>query len=513
MQTVTPSFTSRATADLRPLSWELRASFDKTFDDDIEFFTLDVSLLDGTDLLAPSDNNVISQWDKYAYADYSSRVISMEVTREEQDPYSTVLAHADVVLNNYDNYFTPNSGSAIDDLILPKRPFRLLMGFGGENLPQFVGLNEKMPEIDKVARTVSFHLIDFLSFLYEQDISSTVILENVRTHEVLDHLFQLMGLTPTQYQLDGSFNRIKFFFVDKGAKFGDIVHKLLEAEMGRLYMDEAGVIQFRNRYNFSQTPVYTFDKSNTIDYKSSTDSLIKNKVKVAASILGVQEAQSIWGLAEPQFIPAGGTLEISAEFVDPVTSSVDPVYSPFPTNDSYYTAAIDSAGNNPYTGVDFVSIDLNPKAATLTFQNTGGQDALITVIDLWGTPAKVIDGILIEEKDQASIDDFGEELHEIDNPYIQRETDAVSRALLILHDYAEQGSVVEIDVKGTMALQVSDPIDLDLDGYQGLHTIQRITNILGEGKFGQRLKVKSKVIVDLFILDVSLLDGTDVLAP
>jgi hypothetical protein len=134
-------------------------------------------------------------------------------------------------------------------------------------------------------------------------------------------------------------------------------------------------------------------------------------------------------------------------------------------------------------------------------------------MELWGTPAKVIDTIQVEEKDQASIDKYGEELYEINNEYIQTETDAISRALIILRDYAEYGSSLQIDVKGTPALQNSDLVTLALDGYTGNYSVQKITNILGGNQFLQRLKVKKKQLVDLFILDESVLDGTSLLAP
>jgi hypothetical protein len=512
MQTTSLGFRQLAAGHVRPLSWDVRVSFDKTFDDAITFFTLDTSVLDGPDLLAPSDDNPLQLWDKYSYADYTDRTVSIEVTREEMEPYSIAQAYADVTFNNYDNYFTPNSGSPIETTILPRRPFRALLGFGGEVLPQIVGLSEGMPQIDKSSRTASFHVIDFMSYLLDQDISETIILQDVTTAEVLDYLFQFMGLLDTQYSLDDSLNTIKFFYVEKGTKFKTVADKLMEAEIGRLYLDEAGVIRFRNRYNYESIPVYTFDKSNVIDYSVSNETQIINSVKVTSRVREVQLPQSIWTSAIPIAVQPGATVVIWAEFLDPVTSATAPAYSALETNDSYFISTLSEDGTGAYTDMTIV-MELFSKSAKLTIENIGASPAYVTAIDIYGTPAKVVDTIKVEEVDQSSIDKYEEQLHEIDNEYIQDESNAQSRALILIHDYAEYGATVDIDVKGNPAIQLGDPVVLDLDGYQGVHIVTKTTNLISEGKFTQRLRARKKTAVTLFTLDASVLDGTDLLGP
>jgi hypothetical protein len=512
MQTTTSRFRQLAAGNVRPLSWGLKASFDKTFDAGITFFTLDQSLLDGPDILAPSGDNPLQQWDKYSYLDYSDRAISIEVTREETEPYSIAQAYADITVNNYDGYFTPNSGSPIDANILPRRPFRALLGFGSEVLPQIVGLSQGMPELDKASRTASFHVVDFMTYLRNQDIGETIMLQNVKTHEVLDYLFQYLGLLPEQYSLDGSLNTIRFFYVEKDAKFGGILDKLMEAEIGRLYMDEAGVIHFGNRYNYNLTPVASFDLSNTIDYAVSDVSSIINSVKITSAYREVQPLQSIWTSATPTPVIAGSTVVVWAQLFDPITSATTPTYSSVETNSSYFISALEQDGSTPYTDIS-VTMDLFSKTAKLTFVNTGVSDAYVTAVDLYGTPAKVVETISVAEFDQTSIDKFEEQLYEIDNEYIQDESNAQSRALILLHDYAAYGAGVDIEVKGSPAIQLGDAIDLSLDGYQGIHIVTKTTNILTAGKLTQRLRARKKVAVTFFTLDVSLLDGTDLLSP
>jgi hypothetical protein len=512
MRTVSPTFRQLAAGHVRPLAWNTRISFDKTFNEDTTFFTLDVSELDGMDILAPNDDNPLQAWDKYAYADFDNRTISLEVTREETEPYSIVQAYADVTLNNYDSYYTPNSGSPIDTYILPRRPFRLSMGFGATALQQIVGLSDNMPKLDKTSRTASFHILDFMTLLLGKNIGETIILENVKTHEVLDYLLQYMGLSSDQYVLDGSINTIKFFYVEAGTTFGTVANKLMEAEIGKFYLDEQGTIRFKNRYNYDLTPVYTFDKSNTVDYSIVDQPKIINSVKVTAARREVQSLKSV-GTGQTTSVPAGETVGVFVNFNDPVTYVNNPVYSATAITDSYFTSVLASDNTTAYTDVNLISLDQFSKSAKLTFENTGVSDASITAIDIYGTPAEVVENIEINEIDQDSIDKFEEQHYTIDNEYIQDKNSAQTRAIILLRDYKDYNSTVDIDVKGTPALQLSDAVTLDLDGFQGIYSIIKITNITSDAKFQQRMRVLKRTEVTFFTLDQSTLNGLELLSP
>ncbi len=515
MQARTPQFDVLAQGHVRPISYGIRASFDKSFDETVTFFTLDQSLLDGPDILATVDDNPITAWDIYQYINYTDRAISLEVTREETEPYSVVQAFGDVSLNNFDGYFTPNSGSPIDTFILPRRPFRLSVGFGGESLQQLVGLSERMPEVDKASRTASLHVIDFMSFLYDKDVSETIILENVRTDEVLDYLFDLMGLTSDQYVLDIGYNTIPFFYVERGEQFGSVVSKLIEAEIGSLYMDELGMIRFKNVYHsyLNNDVVYSFDSSNIIDYSVSDEQSIINSVKVTANILEVQELQSVWSTTQNALIMPGESVNIWAEFTDPVITVNDPTYTEAALTDSFYSASSSEEEIIPYEDIVPTSMDVFSKSAKMVFTNSGSTNAYLTTVELWGTPAKTVETVTASDKDQDSIDKFEERLHEIDNPYIQTQDMAVTRVTTLLREYKDLGSLIDLEVKGNSALQISDIVMLDIDGYSGPYVIRKEVNIVSGGQFSQRLRLRKTTLYDFFTLDQSLLDGTDVLSP
>lgn len=506
MQTTSSLFNQRAQGYVRPLTWELRVSFDKIFDDDITFFTLDTSILDGVDILAPSDSNIVAQWDKYEYLPYTDRVISLEWQREEMFPYSVNQSIADVTLNNYDNYFTRSSGSPIDSYLLPKRPLRILAGFGGSNLPQFVGLTTTIPLIDRSSRTASVHCIDFLSYLFEKPLDKALIMENYSTDQVLDELFQLFGLAPNQYSLDVGFNIIPFVYFEKGMKLGQAIKDLMEAELGSLYMDELGQIIFRNRLHVSTAPVYTLNSSNIIDYQTSDELEIINVVEIKADVRIVQSIQPVYTLMESIEISASGTTEVFFNFDDPVTT--------LGTIEDYLANTLaDGEGLDVTSSITVSSVELFNTAVKVTFANSTGNQAFITSLTIFGTPAKAARKIYLRTQDDSSVQQFEEQVYPIENNFIQSDSAAQSVALSLLNYYKDYANTIELEVKGNYALQIGDTIDVSVDDIADEYVITKIVNILKEGQFTQRLTAKIFNIPDFFTLDVSVLDGTDVLAP
>lgn len=513
MQTTTETFFQRAQADLRRISWRLMVSFDKVFDDDVTFFTLDQSLLDGPDVLASGDNDVVQEWDKYSYADYTDRVVSVEWSRQDELPSSVSLAMADMVLDNHDDFFTPGSGSAIDGNVLPRRPVRLYAGFGGEVVSVFVGLTEGMPRLDAKTKTARFHCIDFLDSIFNRPLDETVLLLDVRTNEVLDELFQNVGLLPAQYVLDDAINQIPIVFYEKGKKLGDAVRELMDAEAGRLYMDEIGIIRFKNRLAPTDASVYFFDGSNTIDHEGSQDDGIINAIEVKGKPRQVQEKQPVWQLAGVKTIAANSSIEIWAEFQDPVVTCDTPQLGSA-NGTSYVIVNESDSSSSPTVTSDIVisSPALFHRSYKFTVQNLNDFPVYVTVVELWATPAMVIDEVYVREQDDDSVAKYDERPFTIESDFIQSNEAARSLALSILHQYAEYGSTVNLSVKGTPALQLSDRVTVGV-GANDIFHLTKIEGAIRDHQFVQRLRGTHITLLEFFKLDISILDGPDVLAP
>jgi hypothetical protein len=511
MQTTSARYDQLASGNVRPLSWQYRMSWDKSFDDDVTFFTLDTSLLNGTDVLAPSDDNPIQEWDKYKYQSYSDRIISMEWSRQEEVPYSVNLAIADITLNNYDNYFTYGAGSPLEPNILPGRPMRILAGFGNENIPQFVGLTQKTPIVEYQNGRATLHAMDFLSYIMGKSIDKTTMFENITTTDLLTELFTIVGLTPSQYVLDTSTNVIAFTYFDKGTTFGDAIKPIMQAEMGSLYMDEVGVIRFENRTRGSGLSMISFNKDNIVNFKVSNEDTIINTVEVKSAIREVQPTELIFDLSEAIEISGNSSKVIFFDLQDPVTT-IQPIEN-FTAN-----SLADGSGTDRKSSITVTDTDLFTTAIRVELTNSNSSKVYVTDLLIYGTPAKVTKNIFIRESNQDSIDKFEEHIMTIDNNFVQTEDIARSLALTIINYYKDYTNTIELEVKGNHALQINDLISVAVDNINADYRITKITNIMQGSQFIQRLTGKIYNIADFFILssDVtakSLLDGPDVLAP
>lgn len=514
MQVTTPAYDALQAKDFRPLSWALRISFDKQFDDAVTFFTLDTSLLDGPDILAPTGSNVITEWDKYSYADYTDRVIALEWSTELDYFYSLTASISSVTVNNYDNLFTKNTTSPLTADLLPRRPIRLLAGFGNELLPQFVGLTEYVPEVDKDSRTARLTSIDFLSYIFSRKLDRSVMYEGLRVDEILRQLYNAVGVLDAQMDFGRALTTVPFAYFTKNQTLGDATKELLIAEMGSLYMNELGIIVFKSRLRTNLASVATFDSSNIISYDTEEETNIINSVSVKADIRAVQPLQVVYNLettAEPFLIGAGQTITKFFELNDPATS-ISTITS--------YTAnnLADGSGTDLTADITIVDQQLFSDTVLVEFENTGSNLAYITGLTINGTPVQTVSKIDVLEKDQTSIDQFEEQIYQIQSDYIQDTETAQAIALMIIAHFKNYGSTLSMRVKGNMAYQINDVVTVDVDDITDDYVITKIDNFMSSGTYVQRVRLQKYEIPTYFILssDVenkSLLDGGDVLAP
>lgn len=504
MQSTTNNYSNRAIGQVRPLSHELRFAFDKRFDDTIGVFTLDTSLLDGPDILDYDGNNTITEWSKYVYTNYTDRLMSYEITNEIDFLESNISSMLDVELNNFDGYFTYGGNSPIASYLLPRRPVRMLSGFGGDNMPQFVGLTTKTPEPNGKT-TATVHAQDFLTYLYDRKLDQTVMYVGQRVDEILENLFGLFGVLPAQMILDVARTTAPFAYFEKEQTLGSVVNQLMKAEMGSLYMDEVGNIVFKNRLRQSYEPVYTFDNSNIIGYQVSGQDKIINSVLVKSDVREVQPRQPIFDLQETIEIGAGQTVTKFFDFQDPVTS-VD--------NIEFFTAntQADGDGTDVSSSVDIVSQYSFGTSIVVEIQNTSSALLYLTDLVVYGTPAKVVRSINVIEKDQTSIDKFEEQTYTVTSPYIQDYDTAESIALTLVRHYSGYDNSIVMTVKGNFALQLSDVVNVVVDDIDDSYIIRKIVNTVSDGQYKQTLTVQRYTIPEYFTLDESLLNSEAVLA-
>lgn len=518
MQIVPAGFNALADGDVRPLNWGLLISFSKDYDDDITFFTLNQSVLNGSDILAPSEDNPLQDWDFYEYLDYTDRVIFMSWERELDFPYSIVSAIADFQVNNYDKYFTPGSGSPIAADNLPKRPVRLLSGLANTSLPQFVGLTQGMPEVDELNRVATFTALDFLTQIYDLSIRNTIAMANVTTDVVLANIFEQFGLLPTQYDLAVGRNEIPFLFFERDQMTaGEVIRSLMQAEMGMLWLDEQGIIRFRPRLEQPSTPTYLFDDTNINTLSTSGDDEIINKVTITTDVREVQEFQPVYSkdISSTQLnvVPALSSYVFQAELTDPCLTIEEPEFGE--AADVSWFTAVDAVGNPVTSNINVTNVELKTNTYEVTIANTNSFAVNIDQMELWGQPAKKIgvEPVIYENLETVSVEKYEIKELQINNNFIQSITQARSLALTILDEYNEYNDIIELEVKGNPAIQLNDIVEVDYQHYSGEYRIIGMKNKLQDQKFTQILRLRKYTPRHWFTLDQSQLNGSDLLAP
>ena len=523
MQVVDPSFNQLAGSDIIPLSWGNRISFTKAWDDDIQFAQYDVSVYDGIDLYAPTTDDPINFWDYYEYSDYTNRLLSMEWSREIEFPYSVSAAQADFVMNNTDDFFTPESGSAIEDYILPKRPVRLLAGYNGTNLQQFVGITEKAPTLDDEAKTAAFHATDFLTEIFSLSLVNIIAMQNVRTDEVLAEILSQFNIEPSSYVFAKGRNIIPFVFFDVDKNAGNAIRELMQAEGGHLWIDELGVIRFETRLPAVEAPVIVLDDSNVISLSKSGDTGIINQIKITSDVRTVRPFQKLKSNVAQEDEP----IDVSNSFTIPANSSAvyymdldDPcltVAAPtlgIETDTSWFTAvnyAGASVGSVTVTGT---ALHTNQYATFL--QNNNAFPVIIDNFEIWGEPARIKNTIKYLAKDQDSIDKYelqplgGDE--GITNNFFGSWSNCDSFARTIVDAYADFSPTITAEIIGDFSLQVNDVFQLSARGNDDEYRITGMKPNIYPFSYkitARRYNPRSWARYDVTVYDST----TDVLAP
>lgn len=484
MQAVAPEFHQEADKDMVSLAWGVSVSFDKVWDDTVEFASYDVSEYDGGDVYSPTTDEPINFWDKYKYLEYSQRLKSMEWSREMEFPYSVSAAMADFTFNNTDNYFTPGSPSPIEGYMIPKRPVRLYAGYRNMKLQQFVGITDKSPVIDEDAKTATFHANDFLTEIFAMELTDVIAMENVTSDEVIAAIFNQFGLPPSSYVLAKGRNKIPFVFFDTSKNAGNAIRETMQAEGGNLWIDENGIIRFETRLPQVETPVYVLDDRNTFTLKQSGQSDIINSVKITSVIRKVAGWRDVYSKlsdsenpsnTDENIIAAGSSGVISAELDNPCLIIDEPSIGE-KIGESWFTA-INLSGTE-VSGVTVTGHSQSTNQYTFFVSNTNPFPVQINQIYLWGRPALQVNVLKYLAQDADSVEKYGVQQlggeEGISNDFFGSYGNADSFAETIIDSCKDFNPTIEADIAGDLALQLGDVIDVQARGIDDTYRITAI---------------------------------------
>jgi len=252
--------------------------------------------------------------------------------------------------------------------------------------------------------------------------------------------------------------------------------KLVEAEQGRVFYDEIGVLTFKNKYSViidadSVTSVATLAyNTNTMDIEiDESIENVYNKVSVAATprvkAAGVTD---LWAYGDdPPYLSAGASLTIWAKLDNPCAPSD---YVPPAATTDYAGFTIPDGTGTDMTGSMTVVATTYAQSVKFVITNNHATTGLyVTLLKIRGKAITEAATITSIREDATSQTAYGIRTLEITNDYITTQAQADSLAAYYLEQYKNPTRrITGLQIKALPHLQLSDRITVDDTGYLGI---------------------------------------------
>lgn len=531
MQTVSSGWAGNIAKPHRRLGQGLLMDWLRTTASGVKFFTIGQSRIGGTDILK-GGGDAVAFFDKYSYKNYSQYVVSWNIKRTlGQLPYGTIMAQADIELDNTTRKFMPNYDATIGSGILPNRPVKVSIGVEGEYVKKFVGFTG-MPELSLGQRMLQLHAYDVFDYFNNLTVSYSGTMQSKRFDEVVSTILTDNGFSASQFILDRSLQQPISFIAPNGQKAGDIFRKGVEAEQALMFVDENGIIRLWNRQHFlttSGTQAFNLTYSSLKDLQWQNTPVI-NHVVVRAKPRTLQAQQKVFEMSSTIEVPAGGDFVFTADFTEAEGSlpvaAVDPpkYYTNAPT--SWY-ATNQRADGSGGTGEAYIYVKkafLTGSQYLLTFHNNYTSSIFITAMALYGLPAKITTVIEQVYSDADSINTFGRnpsnngEVMIIENDLIQDSSQAYSLAYTLVKEYKDPRKRYKAPVGpgSNPALQIGDfgKVTIgDTGEVKSVWVVGMEDGLSRNGKYSQILELEERNIRSYFTIGRSRINGRDAIAP
>lgn len=520
MQSVSAAFTAEEADDVRSIAHSLLVSWKKFSTLGNRTFTIGTSLIGGNDIIG-ANPGAIGSPGNYKYFDESDYVLGLGWEQGLKMPVGGLnkgLVEAE--LDNTSGRFTPRYMGGTSELftaILPRRPLIINAGFDfdgiDQTVPQFAGILNYAPEIRVRDRSIKLKGADYVDFFQDKYMDSFAMFTGQRTDQILGGLFQQLGMSTAQYDLDTGINTIPFSLLESGTRFSDAIDKLVEAENGQLYQDEEGIFRFENRQHWDSSPHNSISKilltGQVLDAEApNTDHLI-NVVEVKGVQYHKQPLAPIMDFSQATQILANSTVELFFDYGFPVLSVITPTIG---GADSYYLANIeeDESGTDVTSSVSVKNISNFSTTSKITFQNNSASNLFLTRVVISGRSAQKIGDIYARVQDDSSVTAFEERGFMLENEFIQDQTWANSLGQVIVNDFSQPENIQKLTTRAIPELQLGD-----LVSWQGRYwRIFNIASTLNPSVgFVQELTVVQRNIQSYFRIGISTIGGADKIAP
>lgn len=528
MQSVNSAFTAEERDSIRSIKHNLQVSWKKQSTLGNRSFTIGVSTIGGDDVIGANPGALVGPT-AYKYFDETDYVNSMHWESSLNMPIGGLAQGlAEFELDNTSGRFWPDYMGGVSELstsIQPGKPVIMAAGFdvGGisQTVPQFSGYVKKHPDIDKRQGYAHFSLRDYVDFFEDRQIDEDVMFTAQTADTIIERLLLRMGMSTAQFDLDPGLNEIPFGYIPANSKLSNVLHDLVRAEQGNFYQDEMGIYKFENRQHWNQAPYNQVQRvistAQVLEVESPDDSHLINTVEIIGKPREkrpnalIYQSSGFGGTGALE-IPPMGTAETWVSFDDPMLSidTPQPITSSTYTSNYVVNSQADGGGSDATGSVSVASIVKFATAAKIVFSNSSGSTVYLTNLDLWGRAARKAEDIYVKDKLGASVTAYQEFPYKIESDYIQSESWALSLAQVLLNDFGQPENVQRITIRAIPELQKGDLIS-----WQGRYwRVFGIKSSLSPSTgYIQELDILQRTLVDYFRIGISLIGGTDIIAP
>lgn len=197
------------------------------------------------------------------------------------------------------------------------------------------------------------------------------------------------------------------YFWAEGVSAAETIHSLAHSELGVVFIDANGAMNFRPRTTLENSLLALTDNDVVGVQRQAPKEVIRNIIRVTTAPRSEQALQVVWGIPSRLQVNAGETIsDIFAEFeFNGETVPVKNPIAPVAVTDYNATANDDGTGTD-YTGN--ISISMYPFAtrAQLSITNNGANTAYVYV-QIRGIPLAYVGSVSFDARSEDSIRQFG----------------------------------------------------------------------------------------------------------
>ena len=369
----------------------------------------------------------------------SADVLSLRWHLGMAQTYDAVAAPTtgQIVVRNEDGRYSPEQGQI---RLEPHTRVKVRVIHESETVHLFSGwIMQVTPDTGSLgARRAALHLAG-----PEHDLAQTHVLTDLLVNAAPDDLLGVILSREPLDRIDTALRPSASLFAYAGDTWGDgiiaarAIRQIVEAERGRFYSDRRGMLHFLDRdYLPGLAPTLTaFDDAyEAVDYIYGADIVNEVRVRVKPRAIG-SPGTVIWRLTNAQPIQPGAECRvIVARFRDDNGNPIGATGLVTPVANTDYTANTKADGSgDDATAQLSVSFGTggSASAVNLIICNNGAQNVYLQPgTQIRGTPLIQGDTLLVQRRDEASVDTHGLHTLLVDLPYF-----VTAEAAEVLADY------------------------------------------------------------------------------